>query len=67
MRFYLIHVHDEDWGPNEEAVMVIPGAANLALAGPLDAAGHVVRAVSQAAPDLPSAVCGACGSELPGR
>jgi hypothetical protein len=67
MRFCLIHVHDEDYGPDEEAMVIVPGADKLAIAVPLDALPSFLSLLDEAAADLAPQVCGCCGEVLPGR
>ena len=66
MRFCLIHVDDCDGGPDEEALVVVPGAAKAAFAVPLDALPAFLPLLAQAAEGLEQPVCSGCGSGLPG-
>jgi hypothetical protein len=66
VRFCLIHVDDHDGGPEEEALVVVPGAAKAAFAIPLDSLPAFLPLLAQAAEGLDQPACSGCGSELPG-
>ena len=66
MRFCLIHVDDEDLGPEETAMVVVPGAGKTALEVPLDALPQFLPLLAEATADLPAPICRGCGGELPG-
>jgi hypothetical protein len=67
MRFCLIHIDDHGCGPDEEAFVIVPGAAKTAMAVPIDALPGFLSLLAEATQDLPPAICTGCGCALPGH
>lgn len=65
MPFAVIHVDDEDGGPEEEAYVVVPGGEKVALAVPLDTVGRLAAVIAKATAGGPPPCCPDCGERLP--
>ena len=66
MRFCVIHVHDEPGGPEEEAIVIVPGAGKVAVAVPLDALPGFLPILHEATEGLEEHCCPSCRAPIRG-